>query len=276
MRWRKLKKVIMEHPYLISDDFHMSMQQAKDLQEEEGYPFFEEMVECARKRSLLPDSAWQGVYTVIQEEAKSNVEQPHQRLFWRRLSVRWAIAGLCILLITGYFTLVPSGKALAASIARIVVEFFDDGLRFSSMNTQETSQQTGLFEETVSEFSDFDMVEKETGRKFLQIKGDKFILEGLQLYNSTHAGQSLYSFYGTSDGLSVSLYHTWEIAADYWAQINQNDYVWEEHLTNGTTVYCSINTADSVFTGYAIWNDMLITIYADDGVEYRDVLSAIE
>lgn len=275
MRWKKLKNIIMEHPYLISDDFHMSMGQAERLQEEEGYPSFEEMADCARRRSALPGPAWREVYAAINSAPAAAPAPGRRKTPGIRLTARWAAAVLCVLLAAGYFALAPSGRALAYSIASVIVEIFDNGLRFKPDSASETSQQAGVYEETFTEYTDFDAVEKEFGRQFIKIKDDKYTLESLLLYSNRNTGHDLYTFYETEDGLSAAIYYSWDFTTDYWTQFRDDDLVWEDRLSDGTVVYCIKDAVDKTFSGYAVWGDMLITIYADDGIPYQEILAAL-
>lgn len=277
MRWNKLRKIIIEHPYMISDDFHMSMQQAKEIQEQEGYRSFEEMVESARRRSPLPDSAWQGVYAVINKQ-ESQVSMSHSKLCWmpdRRQFVRWAIIGLSIILVTGYFTLIPSGKALAASIAEIIIEVFDDGFRFRPAYLPAPSQEKDTYEESVVEFMDYAAAQKQIGRPLIRFIGDSFRLDTLKLYEGSSAGSLLDASYYTQEGLHITLQQEWNISGAPWVELD-TAHTWEETLGDEVTLCCYIDTADdNKFIAIAEWKDCIITIYADDGVSYQEIVSAL-
>ena len=277
MRWNKLKKIIIEHPYLISDDFHMSISEAKRIQEEEGFPSFEEMVENARKRSSFPDSAWEEVYTAIEKhKEKANVELKQRKVFPNPFMRRWAIVGLCILLLTGYLTLVPSGRALAASIAKVIVEVLDNGFRFTPTQTPVPGQIINEFEETVTEFSSFDELQEVVNRPLVQLNDDRFTIKETTLYESTFAGCFTNTIYYTSDGLEITLQQHWDIAGTPWFQTD-GAHIWEEILwDNSTIMYCFIDTADNnMFTSTAVWEDNIITIYAEDGIPYQDILASL-
>ena len=277
MRWKKLRKTIIEHPYLISDDFHMSMRQAARIQEEEGYPSFEEMVACAMERASFTDSAWQEVYSVIEKNWQQVPAEPRQfHMPIKRLTVRWTLAALCIILITGYFTLVPSGKALAATIVNIIVEIFDDGLRFKPTNAPEPVSENNNFEESITEFSDYDSVQAQINRPIVRFTGDKFKLNTLKLYEGGLAGSLLDASYYTQEGLHITLQQEWSIGGSPWFEI-ESDYIWEEALWGNTTrLYCYIDTEDNnKFTATAVWEESIITIYAEQGVTYQEIVDSL-
>lgn len=277
MRWEKLKNIINEHPYIISDDFHMPMQQAETIQKQEGYPSFEVMVSYARMKSSLPDSDWDGVYAAIHNyDNQSSVKPERNNIYFSRPIMRWALIGLCLILILGCFTFVPSGRALANSIAKVIIRILDDGFLFKLTSTHAQSQSTVGFEETVTDFADFDAAEKSTGRQFLQINSEEYTLYSLQLYDSNVAGKRLYAFYKTGDNLIVSLYQHWDLQTDFWNMISSDETVWQETLADGTIVYCLIDSLDNTFTAYALWHDTVVTLYADDGIPYADVLALLK
>ena len=277
MRWKKLRKTIIEHPYLISDDFHMSMRQAARIQEEEGYPSFEEMVVCARKRSPFTDSDWQDVYSVIEKYWKQISPKPRQfHIPIKRLTVRWVLAALCILLIMGYFTLVPSGKALASSIAKIIVEIFDDGLRFNPTNTPEPALENNNFEESITEYSDYDSVQAHINRPVVRFVGDNFKLNTIKIYEGGLAGSLLDASYYTQDGLHITLQQEWNIGGSPWFEL-ETEHIWEETLWDDETrLYCYIDTKDNnKFIATAVWEDSIITIYAEQGVSHKEIVDSL-
>ena len=277
MRWSKLKKIIIEHPYLISDDFHMSISEAKRIQKEEGFTSFEEMVENARKRSSFPDSALEEVYTAIEKhKEKANVEPKERKVFPNPFMRRWAIVGLCVLLLTGYLTLVPSGRALAASIVKIIVEVFNDGFLFTPAATPETSQGAQGIEQTQTVFADFDEAQAFTQRPLLQLDNEAFQLDKVILYDNGVAGNLLAAAYKTPDGLNITLLQKWNMHGTPWFEVDTS-ITWEETLWDGeTTLHCFIDAADNdKFTATGVWNDVIVIIYAGNGIPYEDIISSL-
>lgn len=276
MIWRKLKKMLQEHPYLIDDAFHMPMKQAMDLQESEGYPSFEEMVLRAKWVSTAPASAWAPVDAVI---ARRQHKQKSLFGLWLRPPTKVALVGLCLLLLASYLAFAPSGRAFAASFVKIVMQIVDNGFRFSPVGTPDVSPRSDEiipYEETVEEFIDFDAAEKASQRQFVRLDGDMFILESLTLYDNSLSGILLSATYKTSDDIRVYLQQEWRKGASGWGEINPDETVWEETLSDGTILYCFIGSEDGIFTATAAWRDEIITIYAEEGISYQDVIKAIK
>ena len=268
MRWKKRKKIWAEHPYLIDDAFHMSMKQAMERQEEEGYLTFEEMIEAAKARSDLPASAWAPVDRVINN-------RPKRGSLWRSshsIAIKkWAIACLCIVLVAAYFCFTPSGRASAASIAKMVMRFMGNGIEY--IPTEPATSSSGEMEQVV--FADFDEAQKAFGRQFLRLHGDAFTLESLILYDDPRAGKSLSAVYSYSDGLMVELQQHWDQTTSSWLEFHSDETIQEVQLWDGTSAYWAAGSSDGIMTINAVWQDAIITIYFDKNVIAQDILDAL-
>lgn len=268
MRWKKRKKIWAEHPYLIDDAFHMSMKQAMERQEEEGYLTFEEMIEAAKARSDLPASAWAPVDRVINN-------RPKRGSLWRSshsIAIKkWAIACLCIVLVAAYFCFTPSGRASAASIAKMVMRFMGNGIEY--IPTEPATSSSGEMEQVV--FADFDEAQKAFDRQFLRLHGDAFTLESLILYDDPRAGKLLSAIYAYSNGLTVELQQHWDRTTSSWLQYNSDETIQEVQLWDGTLAYCATGSPVGSMTINGVWQDATLTIYAYDSIPVQDILDAL-
>lgn len=275
MQWRKLKKVLAEHPYLLDDAFQMPLDQAMALQEQEGYPSFDEIVAMAKLRSSAPASAWAPVDAVLARHQRGQISLAN---LWMRPLVRVALIGLCILLFASYLSFAPSGRALAASFVKIVLQVAEDGFRFTPVSTPEATSspdKNAAYAETIQNFPDFDAVEKATGRQLLRFEGSVFTLESLTLYDNSLSGVLLSATYKTPEGLNVYLQQEWKIDTSVWGETNPDEIVWEEAIFDGTVLYCFIGSESGTFTATTAWRDEIITVYAEKGVPYKNVIQAI-
>ena len=268
MRWKKRKKIWAEHPYLIDDAFHMSMKQAMERQEEEGYLTFEEMIEAAKARSDLPASAWAPVDRVINN-------RPKRGSLWRSshsIAIKkWAIACLCIVLVAAYFCFTPSGRASAASIAKMVMRFMGNGIRY--IPTEPATSSSGEMEQVV--FADFDEVQKAFDRQFLRLHGDEFTLESLILYDDPRAGKLLSAQYAHLEGTEVYLMQDWDQTTSSWLEYRSDETIQEVQLWDGTLAYWATGSPDGRMTINTAWQDSIITIYADENIPVQDILDAL-
>ena len=268
MGWKQQKKIWAEHPYLVDDAFHMSMKQAMERQTAEGYPTFEEMVEAAKARSDLPASAWAPVDRIINSKLKS-------RSSWRNAHLiaikKWAVACICIVLATGYLCFVPSGQAFAASIAKMVMQLMDNGIRYTP--TAPATSSVGEMEQVV--FADFDEVQKAFDRQFLRLHGDEFTLESLVLYDDPLSGKLLSAIYAYPNGLTVELQQYWDQTTSSWLQYNRDETVQEVQLWDGTLAYYATDTPAGSLTINGVWQDAALTIYAYDSIPVQDILDAL-
>ena len=268
MGWKQQKKIWAEHPYLVDDAFHMSMKQAMERQTAEGYPTFEEMVEAAKARSDLPASAWAPVDRIINSKLKS-------RSSWRNAHLiaikKWAVACICIVLATGYLCFVPSGQAFAASIAKMVMQLMDNGIRYTP--TAPATSSVGEMEQVV--FADFDEVQKAFDRQFLRLHGDEFTLESLILYDDPRAGKLLSAQYAHLEGTEVYLMQDWDQTTSSWLEYRSDETIQEVQLWDGTLAYWATGSPDGIMTINTAWQDSIITIYADENIPVQDILDAL-
>ena len=268
MGWKQQKKIWAEYPYLVDDAFHMSMKQAMERQTAEGYPAFEEMVKAAKARSDLPASAWLPVDRVIAGKSKKSGAWMHSH--WNTIR-RLAVACLCIVLIAGYLCFAPAGKAFAASIAKMVMQLMDNGIRYTP--TAPATSSVGEMEQVV--FADFDEVQKAFDRQFLRLHGDEFTLESLILYDDPRAGKLLSAQYAHLEGTEVYLMQDWDQTTSSWLEYRRDETIQEVQLWDGTPAYWATGSPDGIMTINTAWQDSIITIYADENIPVQDILDAL-
>ena len=75
MRWRKLKKYIQAHPYLIDKTYKLSMEEAQKRIDEAHMPTFEGTIRAAMRKSSLPASAWEPALRVIDRRKKERARR---------------------------------------------------------------------------------------------------------------------------------------------------------------------------------------------------------
>lgn len=268
MGWKQQKKIWAEYPYLVDDAFHMSMKQAMERQTAEGYPAFEEMVKAAKARSDLPASAWLPVDRVIAGKSKKGGAWMHSH--WNTIR-RLAVACLCIVLIAGYLCFAPAGKAFAASIAKMVMQLMDNGIRYTP--TAPAASSTGEMEQVV--FADFDEVQKAFDRQFLRLHGDEFTLESLILYDDPRAGKLLSAQYAHLEGTAVYLMQDWDQTTSSWLEYRRDETIQEVQLWDGTLAYYATDSPAGSLTINGVWQDAALTIYAYDSIPVQDILDAL-
>lgn len=276
MRWRKFKRILQNHPYLLDSGFQMSVAQAERIQAKEGYPSFEEMVMRAKQKSSAPASAWAPVDAVIARNKKAGVPR-----LWNAISSHptrgWVIACLCAILLSCYLTLAPSGRALASYVVQIIMNVIDTGFSFTpAANKGALIRESDLEAvDTAEEMVDFESARLEVGRPVLYLQNEMFVLDKFELYNSDLIGDHLLITYITASGQRVELQQRWSINVENWLQIQENEKVWDEKLPDGTVLHCFIDPVNSTFTATAVWRDSIFLIYADEGLSPQEILESI-
>ena len=184
---------------------------------------------------------------------------------------RLAVACLCIVLIAGYLCFAPAGKAFAASIAKMVMQLMDNGIRYTP--TAPATSSVGEMEQVV--FADFDEVQKAFDRQFLRLHGDEFTLESLILYDDPRAGKLLSAIYAYPNGLTVELQQYWDQTTSSWLEYRRDETIQEVQLWDGTLAYWATGSPDGIMTINTAWQDSIITIYADENIPVQDILDAL-
>ena len=69
LKWRKMMKIALDHPFFEYRGEHISRKEAERILGPE-FPSFEEMIEGAKKRFDLPEEAWAIYDEAIAKNAK--------------------------------------------------------------------------------------------------------------------------------------------------------------------------------------------------------------
>lgn len=273
MTWRKIKKMLREHPYLIDDSFHMPMKQAMSLQKHEGYPSFEEMVLRAKRVSTAPASAWAPVDAVIAR--KKRKKEPISGL-WGYFPAKMAMVSLCLLLLASYLTFAPSGRALANYVVHAIIRFLDQSFEITLPNEDvrsQSEQNTPNGEDVATNYTDYRAFTADTGRVAVRLEDESLVLESITAY-SFATEYTLTSTYFSKNNLSVTIHQSWDFAAQTVTKKPTEDW-WEETLPNGMTIYCLKDCSDNAFTGMMVLEDSSILLIAESGIDYNDIIHAL-
>lgn len=84
----------------------------------------------------------------------------------------------------------------------------------------------------------------------------------------SNSGFSLYATFILNDGNRICIYQHWQITSEYFGSVSDCEQEWTHKLSDGNTLNCFIDSTDGSFLAVSIIDDSLITIIADDGVDY--------
>lgn len=263
---RKFKKLVESYPNLVDGRFAISKAKAEEIiAEKGGHASLEEIVDRAKKRSDLPDSAWEPFDRLVEKE--------HSTLNRRNTGVGVISKGMCrgivaiaalVAFITFFFTVTSTGKAWAKQLYNFILTVRDGGYTISP----EVPYDFPAVDYEEKHYSSYEEFEKDTGYKAYKFKNTlELPVEDIMAVKS-NSGFSLYATFILNDGNRICIYQHWQITSEYFGSVSDCEQKWTHKLSDGNTLNCFIDSTDGFFLAVSIIDDSLITIIADDGVDY--------
>ena len=263
---RKFKKLVESYPNLVDGRFAISKAKAEEIiAEKGGHASLEEIVDRAKKRSDLPDSEWEPFDRLVEKE--------HSTLNRRNTGVGVISKGMCrgivaiaalVAFITFFFTVTSTGKAWAKQLYSFILTVRDGGYTISP----EVPYDFPAVDYEEKHYSSYEEFEKDTGYKAYKFKNTlELPVEDIMAVKS-NSGFSLYATFILNDGNRICIYQQWQIASEYFGAVSGYEQKWTHKLSDGNTLNCFIDSTDGSFLAVSIIDDSLITIIADDGVDY--------
>ena len=263
---QKFKKLIAGFPNLVDGRFVMSQSQAEQLIRDSNWcPPLEQIVKRAKKRSDLPDSAWEPFDRLVEKE--------HSTLNRRNTGVGVISKGMCrgivaiaalVAFITFFFTVTSTGKAWAKQLYNFILTVRDGGYTISP----EVPYDFPAVDYKEKHYSSYEEFEKDNGYKAYKFKNTlELPVEDIMAVKS-NSGFSLYATFILNDGNRICIYQHWQITSEYFGSVSDCEQEWTHKLSDGNTLNCFIDSTDGSFLAVSIIDDSLITIIADDGVDY--------
>lgn len=263
---RKFKKLVESYPNLVDGRFAISKAKAEEIiAEKGGHASLEEIVDRAKKRSDLPDSEWEPFDRLVEKE--------HSTLNRRNTGVGVISKGMCrgivaiaalVAFITFFFTVTSTGKAWAKQLYSFILTVRDGGYTISP----EVPYDFPAVDYEEKHYSSYEEFEKDTGYKAYKFKNTlELPVEDIMAVKS-NSGFSLYATFILNDVNRICIYQHWQITSEYFGSVSDCEQEWTHKLSDGNTLNCFIDSTDGSFLAVSIIDDSLITIIADDGVDY--------
>ena len=246
----------------------------------------------AEAKSSLPADSWAGFYRALDEADRRAAGGWRTRLRDAARSLRrhrrLAISSIILVLILGFFTLVPAGRAIAEGIFNYVIAVFDKRLEIDQADEKALYEQRGydepeaLTQEQIAEYGyDEDgnlIMEKEpvyydSVAAFESASGlDAFELVSSQLTcvevvenNNIFTGKSLRTSYRTADDLSINTIEKWYKGDGQ--SVSFSGEIKQKTVLDGRTMQYAIDTQSGVFDGVVLLDNSILVIYADAGID---------
>lgn len=286
---RKAKRLLREYPYLLNDTVYIRSQSEAKRMYAEGFPSLGTIVARAKGQSGLPAEAW-----AYFEKAAATTEKQAQRTKeskeWINENIariaahkRMAIACTILAIILAFFTLFPTGRALAKEMFDYILNVF--GHKIEIVDTEYSSYEgieslpadsnLGVTNSTV-EYDSITEFYNATGLEpfALDLKGwdCTVIVEK----NSETTGKSLKTEYQIDDGDgTIVVMQKWLLNGQYDVWSN-DDFDNEITLSNGTKFYYSIDAIDGSLNGVCLIKNSVLRIYVNKEPYNSQVLTALQ
>ena len=292
MTERRLKKMLLERPNLISDDFVRTASESKRYVAASRLTP-ELLVQRVRLRLDLPDEVWEHT-----EQTLANIRRRDKKRLWFgtqrskaatafQVRRRLAIASILILLMLAFFTLVPTGRAVARSAFDYVMTVFSSRIEFkegmipsrrftipffvASSNDREKVPNYSNDEVRKTIYKSIDDFIEETNMKAVRLEVPDYKCEGTEAIYSDIKGLSIKTKYSSNKG-EIVITQKWMDGEDV---LIESQDAFKNHiiiLDNVALMY-TIDSTDGVFDGIAMLTDSILWISATDGVDIQCVLS---
>lgn len=274
LEWRYLQRIALDHPFFDTHELPLTEREAKAI------------VEANIKMTgrAFVDSIYAKLGMTRPEEEKKRFAWLRNigELFTVPPIRKIAIAVLIIVLMTVFFAVTPTGRAIAESVIQYIVTLFEDGgLSIYRNDTVEipymvehSEQVENYSQERIESTTDYTFVE--SFDEFISITNKKpFILPFLFLnlcyaYDEELDYLSLYAIYDTKDGTVVTN-QIWN--ADIFESFTSIGYM--EYETD-STIYYSIEEDEGLIQYKIVLDDSIVTISSKGDYSIDDMIEMLE
>ncbi len=277
MRWRRLKKILKEYPYLLDDSFKMSMSDAQNIIDEGNPMSFEEMIRAAMKRSDIPEDVW-----------VQSVPALRRKLSQKRGLVIIASSVAAVIL---FFSVVPAGQAIAKKAFDMIVEYFknetiviyDDktdnisisGYSEATVENHANSSEESLItdaDDNVVEYKSIDAFYKDSGKNPIVLNNQGIILSDVSFDKED---QTLSQKYSSKKYGEILITQHWLSGNELVSIGKQEDYDHRPVLDGEHEVYYGVYEADNSFEGSIVLNDSYVLIGLNNCSDAEEIIDLL-
>lgn len=243
----------------------------------------EQVLQSIRQTSDISAATWARVDLALMAKERRDCEQTtHKERThdWGsniRTHRRVIAVAAAMILVVAFFTLIPSGRALAKGAFDYFMNVFGNHIKFES--TDQTSSnpitvansekklegEVNEFGDVIIHYENLDDFAEEYGLATIRLVSEKFDCTQVTLTIYEASGISLTSVYTSTEG-SIVITQKWLMSDNL--SVHSNGDVWEsiEILGNIKLLY-AIDKVDRVFDGFATVDDSILWITAESGVD---------
>lgn len=280
LKWRRIKKYIREHPYLVDKDYKLSMAEAQKVIDN-GEPLsFEEMIRSAAKRSSIPMHIWEEAVPALTRH-KNTVK--NERVRKRRFVIACIVAFIIL-----FFTVTPTGQTLAKKAIDWVISVFDN--MFVVENANDPNIENNVYIDTAPPeppqiggnnefeeryFDSFSEFNDAIGLRPIVLDTSKAIPKEILYIPDAAGGQMLTVIYDSEQYGEIVTSQIWSDGEAVSINFGKDYEVW--HVLNEKhEMFCRVNDKDNTFEGNLVLDNGVFTIGFENNENPKDILSNLK
>ncbi len=289
MSQQKTDALIRDRLYLVDDLFVRSETEAKTLAAQCTISA-RTLVMRAEAKSDLPEESWAGFYNALDAADQRAIGGWRNR--WKEIwhSVRKhrrvAVTSLILMLILAFFTLVPTGRAIANEIFDYFAQVIGMQLNISKTDHQQTGGQgdyqtpeplpeeaqaaldSGEELKIVSDpvyYDSVDDFEAASGMDAFTLDSDQLTCTSVMETDHMFAGKMLQTTYQMPDGKNLYVMEQW-LTGDGQNTSTGGTFK-EKQVLSGKTMYYTDDAENGMFDGIVLLDNSVLQITTDAGVD---------
>lgn len=282
MTERKIKRILYNKPYLMDGLFVRSRNEARQMALASTLTI-EQVFQPIRQNPDISEMTWVRVDFALKakqhrdRKQTTHRERTHDWSSNIRTRRRIVAVAAAMILAVAFFTLIPSGRALAKDAFDYFMNVFGNHIKFESTdqtssnpitvadNEKKLEGEVNEFGDVIVHYENLDDFAEEYGLATVRLVSEKFDCTQVTLTIYEASGISLASVYMSTEG-SIVITQKWLMSDNL--SVHSNSDVWEsiEILGNVKLLY-AIDKADGVFDGFATVDDSILWITAESGVD---------
>ena len=298
MSQQKIDALIRDRLYLLDDVFVRPETEAKTLAAQCTISA-RTLVMRAEAKSNLPEESWSGFYRALDAADQRaiggwrNQWKEAWRSLWKHRRV--AITSLVLVLILAFFTLVPTGRAIANEIFDYFAQVIGLQLEISKTDHQQTGEQgdyqtpeplpeeaqaaldSGEELKIVSDPVYYDSVadfEAASGLDTFTLDSDQLTCTSVSETDHMFSGKFLHTTYQMQDGKNLYVMEQW-LTGDG-QSISTGGTFKEKQVLNGKTMYYTDDAENGMFDGIVLLDNSVLQITADAGVDINFIWQLLQ
>ena len=278
MRERKFAKLIAEYPNLVDGRFAISHSQAQVIIDGCcGFPTLEETILNAKRRSTLPDSAWEAFdgLLVHKKARTTHSESTSENRSFFKAHPRLAISLAIILALVSFFTVTPYGRAMASELHDFVLEFHDGGYTITPLSeVGKTIIPAKPVPANIgeTEYSTYDELQAATDYIIYRPDYTDGMIQDYLKLATEYGGIVHYAVFHDSQERYITIIQDLEIWSKGVGAHAPGSKEWDGYLADGTPMHCCLDSIDGSLCAIGEWNDTILTIYVQDGIDYSNII----